>query len=66
MSLASEKTGGSVHRGTPPGMHAGAAICVPELGEGRGAFQLFVEGDALFDAMIAAIEKEIWAKVGDA
>ncbi len=57
MSLASEKTGGSVRRGTPPGMHAGAAICVPELGEGRGAFQLFVEGDALFDAMIAAIEK---------
>ncbi|WP_339647380.1 phospholipase D-like domain-containing protein, partial [Jannaschia helgolandensis] len=39
------------------------AICVPNLGEGRGAFQLFVEGDALFDAMLAAIEgatETIW------
>lgn len=35
---------------------ARAAICIPELREGRGGFRLFVEGDALFDAMIAAIE----------
>lgn len=40
---------------TPPGTRARAAICVPELREGRGAFRLFVEGDDLFDAMIAAI-----------
>ncbi|PVA08877.1 cardiolipin synthase B [Pelagivirga sediminicola] len=56
MSLASEKTGGSVHGDTPPGTQAGAAICVPDLREGRGAFQLFFEGDALFDAMTGAIE----------
>lgn len=35
---------------------ARAAICVPSLLGGRGAFQLFIEGDDLFDAMIAAIE----------
>ncbi len=43
------------HGGAPPCAPARAAICVPELREGRGAFQLFVEGDILFDAMIAAI-----------
>ena len=36
---------------------ARTAICVPRLGDARGAFQLFVEGDVLFDAMIAAIEQ---------
>ena len=36
---------------------ARSAICVPELGEGHGAFALFIEGDVLFDAMIAAIER---------
>jgi cardiolipin synthase len=35
---------------------ARAAICVPALREGRGAFRLFIEGDDLFDTMIAAIE----------
>jgi cardiolipin synthase len=42
---------------------ARAAMCVPNLGEGSGAFQLFVEGDALFDAMITEIEgatEAIW------
>jgi len=42
---------------------ARAAICVPKLGEGRDTFRLFFEGDFLFDAMIAAIEKatdRIW------
>ncbi|WP_255005696.1 phosphatidylserine/phosphatidylglycerophosphate/cardiolipin synthase family protein [Roseovarius sp. M141] len=56
MSLFSEEQGGSVHGGTPPSTQADASLCVPELREGRGAFRLFVEGDALFDAMIAAIE----------
>ncbi|WP_137390387.1 phospholipase D-like domain-containing protein [Rhodoligotrophos defluvii] len=32
-----------------------AWICLPELREGRGAFRLFVEGDDLYDAMVAAI-----------
>lgn len=36
---------------------ARAGICVPVLGEGEGTFRLFVEGDALFDEMIAAIER---------
>lgn len=56
MSLTSEIPGGSVHGGAPSGAQADAAICVPELGGGGGAFQLFVEGDALFDTMISAIE----------
>ncbi len=56
MSLFSEEQGGSVRGGTPPSTQADASLCVPELREGRGAFRLFVEGDALFDAMIAAIE----------
>ena len=33
-----------------------AKICVPSLQEGQGAFQLFTEGDELYDAMISAIE----------
>ncbi|WP_295039479.1 phosphatidylserine/phosphatidylglycerophosphate/cardiolipin synthase family protein [Sulfitobacter sp.] len=37
--------------------HARAAMCVPDLGEGEGTFRLFVEGDVLFDEMIAAIER---------
>lgn len=41
---------------TPPGTQAAAAICVPELSEGRGGFRIFVEGDALFDVMIKTIE----------
>jgi cardiolipin synthase len=41
---------------TPPGTQTAAAICVPELSEGRGGFRIFVEGDALFDVMIKAIE----------
>lgn len=31
-------------------------LCVPLLKEGPGAFELFVEGDDLYEAMIAAIE----------
>jgi cardiolipin synthase len=34
-----------------------AWICVPSLREGHGAFQLFTEGDDLYDAMISAIER---------
>ena len=34
--------------------HARAAMCVLDLGEGEGTFRLFVEGDVLFDEMIAA------------
>ena len=34
-----------------------AWICVPELRQGRGAFRLYVEGDELYTAMIAAIEQ---------
>lgn len=56
MSLASEKQGGSVHGGMPLSTQADATTCVPELREGRGAIRLFVEGDTLYDAMIAAIE----------
>ena len=37
--------------------HARAAMCVPDLGEGEGTFRLFVEGDVLFDEMIAATEQ---------
>ncbi|MEO9629385.1 MAG: phospholipase D-like domain-containing protein, partial [Sulfitobacter sp.] len=37
--------------------HARAAMCVLDLGEGEGTFRLFVEGDVLFDEMIAAIER---------
>lgn len=33
-----------------------ASICVPLLHEGHGTFQLFTEGDELYDAMISAIE----------
>ncbi|MFH1340625.1 MAG: phosphatidylserine/phosphatidylglycerophosphate/cardiolipin synthase family protein [Pseudomonadota bacterium] len=33
-----------------------ASICVPSLHEGHGAFQLFTEGDELYDAMISSIE----------
>ena len=32
-------------------------MCVLDLGEGEGTFRLFVEGDVLFDEMIAAIER---------
>ena len=34
-----------------------ALICLPSLREGRGAFHLFVEGDDLYDAMIAVIDR---------
>ena len=33
-----------------------AWFCVPSLHEGHGTFQLFTEGDELYDAMISAIE----------
>jgi cardiolipin synthase A/B len=56
MSHAKEEPGGPAHGDTPQDTQTGAAICVPDLREGRGAFQLFIEGDALFDAMILAIE----------
>lgn len=32
-------------------------ICIPALNEGRGAFRLFVEGDELYEEMVAAIER---------
>lgn len=34
-----------------------ACICVPELRLGHGTIRLFVEGDVLYDAMTAAIER---------
>lgn len=34
----------------------GAWICIPALNEGGGAFRLFVEGDELYEEMVAAIE----------
>ena len=33
-----------------------ACICVPHLKEGNGSFRTFIEGDDLFDAMIAAMQ----------
>lgn len=33
-----------------------ACICLPQLRRGKGSFQLFVEGEDLYDAMIPAIE----------
>lgn len=35
----------------------GAWMCIPALDEGRGAFRLFVEGDELYEEMVAAIER---------
>jgi len=34
-----------------------ACICLPQLRDGRGTIRLFVEGDRLYDAMLAAIER---------
>lgn len=56
MKLANEKPSGSVPGGMPLSEQAVATTCVPELLDGQGTIQLFVEGDTLYDAMIAAIE----------